>query len=56
MTIKYRWEDCTVGFVCPVCGAELTADSQNGPDECETCGTEYQLVAHIEILSYGAKP
>ncbi len=46
--IKYRWEDCTMGFICPNCGDELVADSQNGDDKCD-CGLEYCLSASLKI-------
>jgi DNA-directed RNA polymerase subunit M/transcription elongation factor TFIIS len=42
MKVVYEWEDCTMGFDCPNCGAELIADSQDGTMECE-CGLEYML-------------
>lgn len=45
--MKYRWEDCTIGFYCPSCNAELVADSQNEPQECE-CGLFYSLVAYVK--------
>lgn len=48
MKIKYRWEDCTVGFECPFCGVEHVGDSQNGPSECD-CGAVYELVASLRI-------
>lgn len=47
-TIYYDWEDCTIGFTCPECGAELIADSQNGTEECE-CGLKYSLSSRIFI-------
>lgn len=48
--IKQRWEDCTIGFYCPNCNAELVADSQDGPNECD-CGLTYSLVAYVKVLS-----
>lgn len=46
--IEQRWEHCTIGFYCPNCNAELVADSQNEPRECE-CGLVYSLVAYLKI-------
>ena len=46
--MKQRWEDCTIGFYCPNCNAELVADSQNESQECE-CGLSYSLVAYVKI-------
>ena len=46
--IKYQWEDCTIGFICPNCGEELVADSQNGEDECD-CGLKYCLTASLKV-------
>ena len=44
--IKYLWEDCTVGFICPICGAELVGNSQDGKSKCE-CGFKYMLSAKL---------
>lgn len=46
--IKPIWEDCTIGFECPVCGAQCVADSQNEEMECE-CGTKYYLSVKLVI-------
>jgi DNA-directed RNA polymerase subunit RPC12/RpoP len=47
---KYLWNDCTMGFVCPVCGADNSADSQDEERECQGgCGYRYQLVAYLKI-------
>ena len=46
--IEYQWEDCTIGFICPNCGDELVADSQNGEDECD-CGLKYCLTASLKV-------
>jgi hypothetical protein len=46
--IKYRWEDCSIGFICPYCGAELVADSQVGQETCD-CGLKYYLDASLKI-------
>jgi len=44
--ITYLWEDCTVGFLCPTCEAELVADSQDGECICE-CGFKYHLSSNL---------
>jgi len=49
--IKYLREDCIVWFVCPHCGEELYADSQNEPDECK-CGFKYYLATAIKEVSF----
>jgi len=48
MEIKYEWEDCTIGFICPECGTELVGNSQDSEEECE-CGLKYQLGSHLVI-------
>lgn len=46
MKVFYEWEDCTMGFDCPNCGAELVANSQDGTMECEY-GLFYSLSARL---------
>ena len=46
--IEYRWNDCSIGFVCPICGAQLVADAENGQCECE-CGLKYHLETNLKI-------
>jgi uncharacterized protein YbaR (Trm112 family) len=46
--IKQRWEDCTIGFYCPSCNAELVADSQNEEMECD-CGLRYYLAVSLKV-------
>lgn len=45
--IDYLWEDCTIGFKCPFCQAELVADSQNGIDICNCGKLKYYLKADL---------
>lgn len=44
---KIRWEDCSIGFECPRCKAELTAFDGDW-QECD-CGLDYRLVTKIEV-------
>jgi hypothetical protein len=46
--IVYNWEDCGISFVCPNCGADLVADSQNEAMECD-CGLKYSLIATLNV-------
>ena len=48
MNIDQMWEDCTIGFICPGCGVELVADSQDGEEVC-LCGTKYYLSVKLVI-------
>ena len=48
MKIIYQWEDNSIGFICPKCGAELIGDSQNGKEECD-CGLKYQFCSYLLI-------
>jgi len=48
VAINYQWEDCTMGFNCPECGAELCGDSQDGEEKC-VCGLKYQLCSYLLI-------
>jgi len=46
--IKYLWEDCTIGFICPNCKEELIVDSQDGEEECD-CGFKYSLSVNLKL-------
>jgi DNA-directed RNA polymerase subunit RPC12/RpoP len=48
INIDYIWEDCSIGFICPHCGADLSVDSQNEPAECD-CGLRYSLTTKLNI-------
>ena len=52
MDIEQTWEDCSIGFICPDCGAELVADSRNGEEVCN-CGTKYYLSVKLVITPSG---
>lgn len=45
--LEYVYEDCSIGFKCPVCGESLIADSQNEKQTCSCGKFEYQLSAKI---------
>ena len=48
-TIKYNWEDCTIGFECPNCKQNLSADSQDEEQECPQCGLKYSLSVKLNV-------
>ena len=45
--LEYDWEDCSIGFHCPVCGELLVADSRDEMQICECGKYRYQLSARI---------
>jgi DNA-directed RNA polymerase subunit RPC12/RpoP len=49
--IEYKWHDCNCMFVCPVCGTEVYADSENEERECPGgCGMRYFMTFNLEII------
>jgi len=47
MELKYEWEDCSIGFHCPLCNIILIADSQNEQLTCDCGKFRYQLSALV---------
>lgn len=48
--IVYKWEDCSICFICPKCNRQNIADSQNGFEKCE-CGLRFALSAKLVFCS-----
>lgn len=48
--LSYLWEDCSIGFTCPLCGEPCVADSQNEELECPGgCGLRYVLAVDLKV-------
>jgi hypothetical protein len=55
--VVMRWNDCTMGFNCPVCANLLVADSESGTEgECEQChAVHYHLNDRLVVEVNGTK-
>ena len=46
--VVFKWHDCNCSFYCPICAAELYADSENEERECD-CGLRYSMSYSLKL-------
>jgi len=46
---KIIWEDCSIGFKCPVCENIIVADGSNEELTCDCGKVRYKLNIFLEI-------